>query len=613
MKKLTTLATIVLASLSMNAQSQVVEKLPLQTKAANHLVEQVTDGYFIVKFKDKVVHESLMQTPETNTLMQVQAKGGEAVGVSSKYNVRMTDRTYGESVLDSLHTDVEHVRSMSMSNDLVRVSLNGRDVDAVMLELLNSGQFEYVEKQRIYHPMDFDPTEYNDSFYPSQDYFGNWSDTNRSGSGYAGLRANTVDNLGRKVRVAVIDTGSYSHEDVEFVDGYDFVTYEGIDENGQAITKERDADPTDEFTNEAGVTCNSGHGLAVSSILAAKANNGLGMVGAASDELVDIVPVRSLGCNGGSNVDIMESALWAAGESIPGVPDIETPVDVINMSLGGLTTGGCPDWEQAVFDRIRELGVTVVVAAGNENMEVNNAIPAACADIVTVGATDLTGDKVNFSNFGDKIDIVTRGRNILVANLSTEFDNEYASGGGTSYSAPLVAGAVASMIATNPELNPEQIESILKANAIDNSVLDGGETICGRLGCGAGVLQAQEAVVAVRNATVIDDYTVAHRYEGYDSEADAVWLQQMSSYVDACDLVKYTWGDLGTQVSGVTYNLLLSENGGEAVQLETVNIPQKVYDLPANAVLSVQACSGGTCGEAVAMPASNLQAPASCQ
>tara|TARA_Y100001960_G_scaffold304192_1_gene357087 strand:- start:13599 stop:15404 length:1806 start_codon:yes stop_codon:yes gene_type:complete len=601
MNKIMTLATIALTAFSINAQSQVLHETPVNNKASRMLQEKVTEGYFIVKFKDEYAHNSLKETKRLSKM---------STGNSSAKSVGLS---YGESVLQSLPERVEHVRSMALKNDLVKVNLQGKSADKVMIELLNSGKFEYVEEQRIYQPFNFDSSEYNDNFYNYQTYFGNNTANLPEGSGFATLRSNTVNNLGRKVRIAVVDSGSYVHEDVDFVDGYDFVTYEGVDENGDVITVERDSDPTDEYTNEAGVTCNSGHGLAVSSMIAAKANNGVGMVGAVDSEMVEIVPVRALGCDGGTNVDIMEAVLWSAGESIEGVPDIETPVDIVNMSLGGFTNGGCPEWEQEVFDRLSELGVTVVVAAGNENTEVNNIIPASCASIITVASTDDRGDKAEFSNFGDKVDIATFGTNIVGAFLSRTETDQYSIGGGTSYSTPLVAATVASMKLKYPSLTPAEIEAILKSNVTNNDEISGSETVCGRQGCGTGILKAGTAITAIDEASTISEWEAAHRYEGYDSDADAQWLQSMSSYVNACDLVKYTWGNLGTQVSGVSYKLYMSENGGEYVELETVNIPQKVYDLPANATLAVQACSSGNCGSIVEMPVSNLNYPASCR
>lgn len=601
MNKIMTIATIALTAFSINAQSQVLHEKPVNNKASRMLQEKVSEGYFIVKFKDKSTHNSLKEIQRLNKMKK---------DSSSEKSI---DLSYGESVLQSLPQNVKHVRSMALNNDLVKVNLQGKSADKVMIELLNSGEFEYVEEQRIYHPFNFDSSEYNDTYYNHQSYFGNWSFGLKEGSGLSDLRKDTVNNLGRKVRIAVIDSGSYNHEDVDFVDGYDFVTYEGTDENGDVIIGQRDSDPTDEYTNEAGETCNSGHGLAVSSMIAAKANNGKGMVGAVDSEMVEIVPIRALGCDGGANSDIMEAVLWSAGESIEGVPDIETPVDVVNMSLGGFTNGGCPEWEQDVFDRLSELGVTVVVAAGNENIDVNNIIPASCANIITVASTDERGDKAVFSNFGDKIDITTFGTSVLGASLSQTETDEYLVGGGTSYSTPLVAATAASLLLKYPSLTPLEIKNILKYNVTKNNELQGSETTCGRKGCGTGILKSQTAINAIDNASTVSTWEVSHRYEGYDSEADTKWLESMSTYVNACDLVKYTWGNLGMEMPNTSYKLYISENGGEMVELETVTIPQKVYNLPASTTLAVQACSSGNCGSIVPMPVSNLKYPKSCQ
>lgn len=594
MKILNVFLVITMAFSAMPAIGKTLHSTPVNNTSATGLSENATDGYYVVKFKKKAVHQSIVDAKKASVGSSVEAQ------------------SYGHGVIASLNA--EHKRTLALGADLLKVNLQGKSADHMLIELMNSGQFEYVEKLQIYRPFEFDETEYNDHYYNSQRYFGNWSPELRQGSGFAQMRSSTVNNLGRKVRVAVIDTGSYRHEDIDFVGGYDFVTYEGVDDDGNIIETERDPDPTDEYFNEeTGETCNNGHGLAVSSMIAAKANNGTGMVGAVDADMVEIVPVRALGCYGGSNTDIMEGVLWAAGESIEGVPDIEEPVDIVNMSLGGFTNGGCPKWEQDVFDRLHELGVTVVVAAGNENTNVVDVIPASCTRIITVAATDERGDKAEFSNYGEKVDISTFGTNIVGAFLSTTEDDQYSIGGGTSYSAPLVAATAASLRLKYPSLTPEQIESIIKSSAADNSEFDGAETVCGRRGCGTGILQADIVIDAINNASQVTSYHVAHRYEGYDSEGDETWIDEMSAYVNTCQLVKYQWGNLGTEVDGVSYKLFLSQNGGEKTELETITIPQKVIELPKNSILSVQACVDGNCGEMLDMPADNLAYPAVCE
>lgn len=587
------LLVITAALHSVDAECEIKDTSPVQSRSAARLHADVVNGYFIVKFKDSIVHDSIREAKKLKT------------DVTSKSQV------FGYSVIEGLHA--EHKRTLPLGADLIKVDLQGKSADHMLIELMNSGQFQYVDTMQIYYPFDFDEDEYNDTNYVNQNYFGNWSNELKSGSGYAQLRSFTKNNLGRKVRVAVIDTGSYRHEDVDFVGGYDFVTYEGVDSNGDIIEVERDDDPTDEYFNEdTNETCNSGHGLAVSSIIAAKANNGAGIVGAVDASMVDIVPVRALGCNGGGNVDIIESVFWAAGGTIDGVPDIAEPVDIVNMSLGGFTNGGCSEWMQEVFDHLYELGVTVVVAAGNEDIDVVNTTPASCARVIAVAATDKNGDKASFSNYGDRVDLSTIGTDIVTASLSTSEDNRYSSGQGTSYAAPLVASTAASLLLTYPTLTREQIEAVLKSNVVDNREFEGAETICGRRGCGVGILEAQSAITAVGNASNIKSYSVTHRYEGYDSDAQATWLQAMSAYVPACDLIQYKWGNLGTAIPSVSYKLFLTESSGEKTEIETVTIPQKTIEAPQNAVLSVQACVDGSCGEIVDMQVEDLTYPAVC-
>ena len=593
MKRFIIALVIAMTASSADAISETLLEEPLKNAPTPTSRQTTIDGYFIVKFKDKDVHQSLRkETGERQTL------GNKTT-------------SFEHAIFDTF--EAEHVRTLALGTDLIKVKLSDKSSDAIAIDLVNTGRFEFVEKMRVYYPLDFDSSEYNDPEYHNQSYFGDYSEDLKRGSGFAKMRASTVNNLGRKVRIAVIDSGSYRHEDVDFVGGYDFVTYEGFDEKGDINTVERDSDPTDEYFNETtGETCNVGHGLAVSSMIAAKANNGVGMVGAVDANMVEIIPVRALGCTGGSNTDIMEAVLWAAGESIEGVPDIDQPVDIVNMSLGGGANGGCPEWEQAVFDRLRELGVVVVVAAGNEDMNVVNSIPGACTRIVTVGSTDERGDKASFSNYGEKVDVSTFGTNVVGAFLSTTEDNLYTIGNGTSYSAPLVAATAASLLLKYPFLNPEQIESIIKSSTVDNSVIEGAQTVCGRRGCGTGILQANTAIKSISDAMEVSSYSVSHRYEGYDSAADVKWLDAMSSYVNACELVRYQWGNLGTEVQGITYNLFLTETNGERVELETVSIPQKVMALPQNATLSVQTCVNRDCGNLVEMEVSNLNYPAAC-
>jgi serine protease AprX len=141
-------------------------------------------------------------------------------------------------------------------------------------------------------------------------------------------------------------------------------------------------------------------------------------------------------------------------------------------------------------------GIVVVVSAGN-NGSANLYPPANDPFVITVGATDdkgtasLTDDTMaTFSAYGTdetgavKPDLVAPGKNIIsivpkVKNKiwkdhpsnrtgessSTEY---YMRVSGTSFSAPMVSGAVALLLQDEPNLTPDQVKYRLKATANKN-------------------------------------------------------------------------------------------------------------------------------------------------
>jgi serine protease len=596
----TTLVSTILMSLSSSAlASSTLEVKPMAEPRA--MVQGQSSYSLIVKFKDSNVHKSLLSTPETTKMLKKQKMSRSSTmsvsGIETKYNVsRVGTKEYGESKIMSLsnHSDVKvsHVRSLALNADLIEVSdLNGKDIENVLNTLRASGQIEYVV---IDLPMK--GYSFNDQFYAEgQTYFKNNASNVTQGSGFEYSRNNAVNNLGRKVRVATLDSGILPSEDlIDYSEGYDFVTVSG---------ETRSADPIDHFVNEDGVECSNQHGTAVTSIMLATANNGLGMVGAIDHTKVEHVQARVLGCNAGTTSDIMDAVAWVSGLSVPGVPDISSKVDVINMSLGVYTTTGCDPYSQDIFNQVRELGVSVVIAAGNESLPAYNSVPASCNNIVSVGALEYNGDKAGFSNYGEYVDVSSIGVGIVHAqNLDYVFDGSgstgtaYFSGSGTSFAAPLVAGTIANLKMTYPDLTPAQLEAIVKSSTVEDDGFS-----CSEFGCGKGQLLANVAQDAISNVTTISSFNKAHRYEGYNTTEQTTWLTEMDEYVNTCDLVKYTWGNLGTQITDVTYKLHMSESGGDMTLLETVSIPQKVYNLGSNTEIGVQACSGSTCGDIVEM------------
>lgn len=371
---------------------------------------------------------------------------------------------------------------------LYRSNLSAEETLALVADLNQRSDVEYAQPNYIKYALKTP----NDEFYGIQ-----WH--------YKAMNLENAwdieDGTSNPVTVAVVDTGLLDHPDLEGVNvgGYDFISDTGTAGDGNG----RDANPTD-IGGDSGY-----HGGHVAGTVAARTNNGSGLAGVSWG--AKVVPVRVLGNGGGTLADIIDGSLWAGGESISGVPSNPNPAKVINLSLGG--EGPCSAAEEEAFATLKNKGVVVVVAAGNDNDDAGFFSPANCDSVITVGATGPTGERAPYSNYGSKIDVMATGGDTsqtinfngkeysagVWSTLKDDATGEFFFGAyqGTSMAAPHIAGIVALMLSKDPGLTPDQV----LANLVD-SAKPLSASQCQRpsaADCGAGLVDAAATLGGTTN------------------------------------------------------------------------------------------------------------------
>jgi subtilisin family serine protease len=200
---------------------------------------------------------------------------------------------------------------------------------------------------------------------------------------------------------------------------------------------------------------------------------------------------------------------------------------VINVSLGGYATG--PALDGAIGYALQN-GALVVAAAGNDQAA-QLAWPAADPRVISVGAIDRLEQQVLFSNSGTQLKLSAPGYGVQTAWL----DAQRVTVDGTSASAPLVSGALATLLSLDPNLTPAQAAGVLFRTANDT----------GRPGVdpafGYGVLNLATALNA-RNPSYVDTAIASQFYDDATQTVQFVVQNRSGRTVSGLTLNVDTWG-----------------------------------------------------------------------
>ncbi|CEL93642.1 unnamed protein product [Vitrella brassicaformis CCMP3155] len=254
--------------------------------------------------------------------------------------------------------------------------------------------------------------------------------------------------------VAVLDTGvDYTHNDLKdnlWVNQAELNGQAGVDDDGNGYIddiygydfRNQDGDPMDD----------AGHGTHVAGVIAAKGNNGAEVSGVAWN--AQIMALKFLAADGsGLMSDAIEALEYA----------VDHGAHVTSNSWGGVR------FSAALYNAIvanMKANQLFICAAGNEGYD-NDAMPDFPAtfgipNMVTVTAHDEEGHIPYWASYGNEtIHLAAPGANIVSTVPTSLFNESLYTANGTSMAVPHVTGAVALMLAVNPDLTWAQQKDVL--------------------------------------------------------------------------------------------------------------------------------------------------------
>lgn len=283
----------------------------------------------------------------------------------------------------------------------------------------------------------------------------------------------------RRVIIATIDTGAdIWHDDLKTNvwtnpyeipdnnydddgDGYidDINGWNFIENNNDVRTSVLDNSDDHEAIN---------HGTIIAGLVAAVGNNNKGAVGL--NWQVSLMPLRAVASDGSGSYTKVAKAIEYA---------VDHGADVISLSIVG---DQYDEGLKQILYQAYKKGVVVVAAAGNDqkqdgggNLGQKPNYPV-CFDrsdaenwIIGVSSVDNQDHLSQFADYGQCVDILAPGQNIFsLQRYAPMYGYNEDFGGpwqGTSFAAPLVAGAAALLKAEHPDWSAKEIIRTLLVNA----------------------------------------------------------------------------------------------------------------------------------------------------
>jgi len=286
-----------------------------------------------------------------------------------------------------------------------------------------------------------------------------------------------TQSYGDGVVVAVLDSGvQLDHPDLaaNLWTNPGEIAGNGVDDDANGVID--DVHGANFVAGGGNVSDDEGHGTHVAGIIAARAGNGIGVVGLAPR--ARIMAIKVLDANRAGNSSQLARGIRYA---------VDEGVRILNISLNGDATS---DELDAALRYAGQKGATIVASAGNNgrDLDLRPSYPACSSEpaVLSVTGSDKGGGLLGFANRGlSSVDIAAPGAEIL----STARGSGYEYRAGTSMAAPYVAGALALLAAARPDMSQSDLRAALLSSAPRSKGLAGL--------LGSGELNAGDAMHAI--------------------------------------------------------------------------------------------------------------------
>ncbi len=209
-----------------------------------------------------------------------------------------------------------------------------------------------------------------------------------------------------------------------------------------------------------------GHGTLIAGIIAAEANNGIGIAGICWN--CKIMPIKMMNSNFYRTLKDTALAITYAADN---------GADIISMSFGRYSNS---QLQEDAVNYAYEKGCIQIGAVGNDNIDQPMDYPPAYSCVIAVSGTNEKDERCGESdwgeglgsNYGDLIDVAAPGNDIYstMPTYPVLFTEEYGKSNnydyvdGNSFVAPHVAGLAALLLSQDPTLTNDEVRNIIRAN-----------------------------------------------------------------------------------------------------------------------------------------------------